>query len=426
MRTIRWIIVIWVSLIAAVLVFDVRRRAVPVLTDAPALATSSRPGMWTGSASCVGRSCHGGLEPRPGDVCRQDEYTTIATRDPHSRAFRVLQSERSREMARLLGDPGGAADRMPRCLACHATPVDESLAQTERSYGVGCESCHGPAASWIDEHYRTPKPPGLVRLDQPDVRAKTCAGCHVGAAGRDVDHDLIAAGHPRLLFELVAFDEELPPHWRPKARNVANDWLFGQIAGAEAALDVLTARAQSKTAPWPEFAEFDCFSCHHDLKADSWRQAVPRKQKAGSLVWNSWNTSVIDRLLVENKLSADPWHTLRDTMRSFSPNREEIVTKTAAAKAPLAELTGVAKLDSSNSSREAGILRLKAFVDSPPNFESWEAAEQHWLAVRALWIATKDPELVPLLDALGTRRGLVSGFDSPRNFDPREGIRPKR
>lgn len=412
MRTIRWIIVIWVSLLAAVLVYDVRRRAAP--SDEPIKRPAEpRPGMWTGSASCVGRSCHGGLEPRSGDVCRQDEYTAIADRDSHHNAYRVLQNERSRQMARLLGDASGAAEKMPRCLACHATAVEERLAPSERAYGVGCESCHGPAASWIDVHTHTPKPSGLVRLDHVEVRAKVCAGCHVGAEGRDVDHDLIAAGHPRLLFEFVAFDEALPPHWRPKPRDVAHDWFVGQIAAADATLDLLTSRAQSATSPWPEFAEYDCFSCHHDLKADSWRRDVPRKQKAGSLVWDSWNTSVIDRLLEQNKLSAAPWLSLQTSMQALPPDRKSVVSEASAAKSRLKEL---AALDARGAE---GVNRLRRFVDAAEMFESWEAAEQHWLAMRALAAATKDPALIDKLDALTPRRGLTPGFDSPREFDPR-------
>jgi hypothetical protein len=42
-----------------------------------------------------------------------------------------------------------------------------------------------------------------------------------GKPWRDVNHDLIAAGHPRLSFELSAFMATMPPHWtahrRPRA-----------------------------------------------------------------------------------------------------------------------------------------------------------------------------------------------------------------
>src|SRR5262249_60064558 len=49
---------------------------------------------------------------------------------------------------------------------------------------------------------------------------------------------------------------------------------------------------------WPEFAEYDCYACHHDLKVSSWRQkrdldlpgSGPRP--AGSSPWGTWYFSM--------------------------------------------------------------------------------------------------------------------------------------
>ena len=57
-------------------------------------------------------------------------------------------------------------------------------------------------------------------LDAPLVQAQVCVGCHVGAPAkdgvpaRDLNHDLMAAGHPRLIFELSSYQANMPPHWR--------------------------------------------------------------------------------------------------------------------------------------------------------------------------------------------------------------------
>ena len=87
---------------------------------------------------------------------------------------------------------------------------------------------------------------------------------------RDVNHDLIAAGHPRLNFEFAAFSTNLPPHWntkRTKPADPAQAWKVGQAMSAHAAADLLAYRACPKagSAPWPEFAEYDCFACHREL-----------------------------------------------------------------------------------------------------------------------------------------------------------------
>src|SRR5207253_2017930 len=97
-------------------------------------------------------------------------------------------------------------------------------------------------------------------------------GCHVGGPSedgrppRDVDHDLIAAGHPRLEFEFSGSLANLPAHWSEKGRNAAPDfparaWAIGQVASAGAALELLGDRARAaeqQSGRWPEFSEYDC------------------------------------------------------------------------------------------------------------------------------------------------------------------------
>src|SRR5262249_41475906 len=73
------------------------------------------------------------------------------------------------------------------------------------------------------------------------------------------------------------------------------DWVLGQLATAEAAAVLLAYRANSEAAPWPELAEYDCFACHHDLKAKSWRQTTPKHYEgrlAGSLPRGTWYYSM--------------------------------------------------------------------------------------------------------------------------------------
>ena len=100
-----------------------------------------------------------------------------------------------------------------------------------------------------------------------------------------MSHDLIAAGHPPLRFELVNYLNAMPPHWNTRAATerhgtgfTAKLWTVSQLVSAQAAVDVLNYRAKQteapsrKQTPWPEFAEYDCFACHHNLAQPSWRQ----------------------------------------------------------------------------------------------------------------------------------------------------------
>ena len=121
------------------------------------------------------------------------------------------------------------------------------------------------------------------------ARGETCAECHVGLGSADVNHDLIAAGHPRLNFEYGSQLAKLPKHWRvddDKARHPdyeAKVWALGQVLAAKASLDLLESRASrslpdDSTTPWPEFAEYSCFSCHHELARPSWPRPDARRR----------------------------------------------------------------------------------------------------------------------------------------------------
>ena len=74
--------------------------------------------------------------------------------------------------------------------------------------------------------------------DTKDVvkRTEKCASCHIGTADKSVDHEMIAAGHPDLVFDLEAFSAAMPRHWQSAQpadpwQNVRN-WSVGQIVPA--------------------------------------------------------------------------------------------------------------------------------------------------------------------------------------------------
>src|SRR6185503_17447885 len=81
----------------------------------------------------------------------------------------------------------------------------------------------------------------FVETKNLSQRAAVCMKCHVGpsdAAGalQVVDHDLIAAGHPRLSFEHHTYLESLPAHWNRSRDEQTNSgtfhfrsWLAGQL-----------------------------------------------------------------------------------------------------------------------------------------------------------------------------------------------------
>src|SRR5262245_1134822 len=243
-----------VGLAAALLAlvwFGLRSSPAPVpAAEPPPTRAAGKPAQpaVVGAVSCSGVACHGrpveGLVPASGwSTAGKDEdrhrwrssYTIWRTYDPHASAHSVLGNDLSKQIEERLAKPGDAvrdARSDARCLGCHANPALANDAQSRAFWaeGVGCEACHGNAGRWVRDHAGWPAGPGhsehcdatgMPRLSDPAVRAEVCAGCHVGAPGRDVNHDLIAAGHPRLNFDYATYLRALPPHWAEKGRDVS-------------------------------------------------------------------------------------------------------------------------------------------------------------------------------------------------------------
>ena len=228
----------------------------------------------------------GGLPRRdpPGGGIRilQTEYSTWIARDRHARATDVLSNAVSQRMGQILGI--GAPARAQKCLACHALDVPASeRGKNFTTEGVSCEACHGPATGWLGYHvtrgatHEESVRRGMYDTRDPVKRTEKCLTCHLGTSEAFVDHEMIAAGHPDLVFELEAFSAAMPRHWQPAAQPDSyapvRTFAVGQLVHLRAGLDRLARRVKGPV--WPEYAELDCFSCHHGLTRpeDSWRQA---------------------------------------------------------------------------------------------------------------------------------------------------------
>jgi hypothetical protein len=136
----------------------------------------------------------------------------------------------------------------------------------------------------------------MIDLRKPELRAKTCLACHLGAPGQEVDHELIAAGHPDLAFELDTFTFAQPAHYRPRdAKLRVRAWAVGQAVALGEAMRLLASHAGKGL---PEFSDLDCYQCHHDLRADSWRIARGYgSRKPGSLQLNAAHFEVLRELV---------------------------------------------------------------------------------------------------------------------------------
>ena len=278
--------------------------AKPYGVGTPALAQVS-------SASCAASACHGG-----GHVGKRgSEHSTWApdlladgAHDPHAKAYRVLFNADSARMGKLLGI--AAPHQEALCLKCHA--VDAVKPELAVADGVGCGACHGPAEKWLAAHVEPGwkeltnrakwEDYGFVPAGNLVARSLNCVGCHVGDANREVSHDLIAAGHPRLAFESVRFHTS--PHYRKHWEETSPDfavraWVAGQAATLRAAAELLRARAdraahEHPKAVWPEFAGYSCSACHQKvglggLQADAGESTRP----VGLPGWELWSNTAL-------------------------------------------------------------------------------------------------------------------------------------
>jgi hypothetical protein len=477
MSTLRWpVIPTALSALVAVALAMGSRAARPLPPAEAAAAPGAAAVALAGTPSCSARACHGGAEPAAGPGVQQNEYSTWLAQDKHALAYEALLGPRAARMAENLAatNPDGKvvpAHQDVRCLACHTNPLAAGVAGRAdlRREGVGCESCHGPANGdqpWLGPHTTgwwnnlegqarldAYKQYGMTPLGDPAVQAEVCAGCHVGApAGnglpaRDLNHDLMAAGHPRLLFELAGYRQNLPPHWRTDKYDrtepgyEARVWAVGRVVSARASLALLQSRVAAKDPdlqPWPEFAEYDCFSCHAGLRRPSWRQESllrvkkegdkAKDRRPGSLPPSVWYSSLLP---VSSEKAADGpgavFAELGRTMRQPYPSQAKVHELAGQ---------GIDRLDAwlrdrRNEGYDANRVRALLAELAPPDARvpdmTWDETEQLALAVAALNRAYRTLKGKPLNEQVeGQLRGLFGqlafppGFEGPKDFRLKE------
>lgn len=206
---------------------------------------------YTGTGSCAASNCHGAKKPaeKPGDP--DNTYTIWATKDKHNKAYTTLTKKESAAIVQKM--KLAKATEEPRCLVCHALKLSKEQLVPRAKYdvadGVSCDSCHGPAEKWLDGHdkgarggWPHEKSVSLGMYDTKDVlfRAELCVSCHL-----EIEADMVAAGHPTMIFELDSFSRNQPPHWKDvKEWFGALAWGTGQAVALREALGQLGQRAK--------------------------------------------------------------------------------------------------------------------------------------------------------------------------------------
>jgi hypothetical protein len=404
-------------------------------------------GTFEGVATCAGSTCHGRAEGN-GAVVRQDEIATwqepSSPSGAHSRAYAVLGGRRGQQIATSLGL--GNAQSAPACLGCHSTyaPVGKRGAKFTLTDGVGCESCHGASGgSWLAEHYALPAThasnvaAGLTPLDNPKVRANVCLDCHYGSSkpGQFVTHAMMAAGHPRVSFELDLFsalqqhhniDGDYPA--RKAAPNGVRFWAVGQ---AEAVRRSTSLFAQPKFAfegAFPQFTFYDCHSCHRTITDGPQRKLTfetnpGRPIPFGNPPFNDENIimlSAVAGALVPGEAEAFR-SASRDFHRAMGQGQAEA---RAAAQALSGRAGALADALSARSYANADAFKVIAIIAgeaTAPRFTDYAGSVQAVMAVDTLLNALVSEGRITQGAAAGIRGDIARAYkavDEPNVYRP--------
>jgi hypothetical protein len=373
---------------------------------------------------------------------QQNEYATWVVKDKHARAFANLSNDVAKRMGRLMGLKD-TPDKEARCLACHALSVpDEARARTfDATDGVSCESCHGPASSWLGPHttkgwtHAQSVEAGMRDLRDPANRTDNCLQCHLGTRERNVDHELIAAGHPDLYFELASFSAAMPKHWREigEKPNQTPDPYFEvrALASGQAVQlrDQLQRVVRNVQGPiWPEYGDLDCFACHHSLTntENSWQQerGYPGR-KPGNPPWNLSRYVVLKQVVSEvdpesSRQLEDNVNRLYAMISSLNHDKGQV----AALATSTSELAGrmVPKMTTA-SYDQARTLRIMKAILNDTNYitvQGERPAEQATMVLQSLYNVyssrAKPANDAQIVEGIGALFKLVENPSSYNSF----------
>ena len=401
---------------------------------------------YTGVASCAGSTCHGRSEGN-GAVVRQDEIATwqspSAVSGAHSRAYSLLAGRRGRQIAQSLGWDN--ATSRSECLGCHATnvPAYEQGPRFHTSDGVACESCHGPAAGWLASHYEVAGSHsnnianGLVPLEQPQVRAKVCLDCHYGSAkqGQFVTHAMMAAGHPRVSFELDLFsafqqhhDEDEDYIQRKGATDNVQLWAVGQAEAVARATDLFSRPDFAMQGVFPQFYFYDCHSCHRGITDGPERRLTfetnpQRPIPFGQPPFNDENIIMLDA--VSQALAPSRADAFRSASRDFhaamSQGRPQVQAAAMSLRSEAARLSDALAARSYGGNDAFAVIETIGGRATNARFTDYTGSSQAVMAVDTLLNALVLQGRITVGAAAGIRADINRAYQavgSPESYNP--------
>jgi len=393
-----------------------------------------------GVMGCYGSTCHSRQEAT-GAVVRQNEILSWQdqsyTSGAHLRAYKTLLSDRSIAITNRLGL--NKPHQEPSCLGCHSDNVPPNLrgSKFQTDDGVGCEACHGGSVNWLTQHYEVGASHaknislGLYPLEDAETRAGVCLSCHLGSSNENqfVSHRMMAAGHPRISFELDLFtalqshhDEDLDYFDRKTVQPGVHNWVIGQAIALKQQLALFQNPALNTDGVFPELVFFDCLACHREISDDpDWRpEARPnpgRPQMPGVVKFNDANMIM---LLAAAKEIAPKIAPKFDTeIKAFHASLSGGKRTTEDVNNSLINLTDdlIAATSKTNFSKNQTLNILDTVVEDAlrRRYTDYVAAEQAIMAVDTLLSSMIATSQVSNTEIEGLREEINKGYDAVEN-----------
>lgn len=265
----------------------------------------------------------------------------------------------------------------------------------------------------------------MVDVRSPAKRAQQCMACHVGNSeqGKVVTHEMYAAGHPPLPgVELETFASYMPPHWRHVSAKLADSSkehgeenaqfafydkyieanpsataggeyyrsrsaLISAIVAMQASLQLVGAQVEDNQRV-PDFAAFDCYACHHDLKTPAWRQQRKDVGVPGRPHPAVWPTTLVDAAFAFAEVDAAPYEAALGSYHAAFDAQPfgDVKQLQAARKALDGQLAALLKALDAAPSDKAAVERAFAKLAAPDEGATfdYDAARQTAWALQVL------------------------------------------
>lgn len=225
----------------------------------------------------------------------------------------------------------------------------------------------------------------------------------------------MAAGHPRLAFELDTFNElwrtaGRQPHYRVDddyrerkgSASHVYTWAIGVLADARRRLALIQSPVFDDDDIFPELSFYDCHACHRSMKTVQWRP-LPRHGGAGPGEPFLHDGTLVMAMAMARAISPGNGDAMENGLIALHRASARSVADIRAAAAQLEDTLADLQRQVANDrlrGRELPLLREILATGAEGDYLDYISAEQAFMAVQMLVIEIDDPYLEDQLDRI--------------------------